>query len=555
MTSQPRLRCLAFLLAACLLPFPGFVPQLRADSLVDSDFEGVVAEHWPEGWPQIEQARLVEEEGNTFLRIESVEPGKTVMLYREIYLPEAAEAIRFTWKERVSNLTRGKKSWFDARIMMEWMDVGRNTVGPRPPTPNTGRNTNGWRTRELTFNVPEGARILKFMPSLFRVESGTYDFDDVWIGVIPKVAVEEAPVQQVVSENRPEELSDPSDPDVDPATPEILYSGRRSVEAGGRVHLSHSGTRIRMAFRGDAIAARLHARNGNYANLYVNGVRVRKFALPTRESRMVLAENLNPNEVHTVEIVKATESFTGEMVFSGFEFPTVGRAMPWPHAEGRSILFIGDSITCGYGIEADGPENPFRNEEQNFCLSFAGFAVRALQADYEVVARSGIGMYRNYNGPRDGSDDNLPALFDRVHFRRNAPSWDFTVFRPDVICINLGTNDFSTDGPDPEQFIQAGTAFLTRLKTFYPEARLLLLAGPMQNKEVYRQSLRDMLERGGFSDQQAKMLVFSPQGNHGYGAHWHPSIRQAEVNGRELTEFLKQWMGWEGTQTLPPSTP
>ncbi|MDF3128941.1 cellulase family glycosylhydrolase [Kiritimatiellaeota bacterium B1221] len=179
---------------ACGLTIPGWAAG--NEILVDSDFENlVIGEEWPEGWPQPKEARLVEEEGNTFLRMESQKPGSTVMLYREIHLPEGTEALEFTWRQRVSHLKRGKKSWFDARIMMEYMDGNRGKIGPKPPTPSTRKNTDGWQEKELRFNVPEGARILKFMPSLFQVESGTYDFDDVVLKTIPRLSPDEDPAQ------------------------------------------------------------------------------------------------------------------------------------------------------------------------------------------------------------------------------------------------------------------------------------------------------------------------------------------------------------------------
>ena len=40
------------------------------------------------------------------------------------------------------------------------------------------------------FPVPEGAKILKFMPALFNVEAGTWDLDDIVIR-----AVDPAPVK------------------------------------------------------------------------------------------------------------------------------------------------------------------------------------------------------------------------------------------------------------------------------------------------------------------------------------------------------------------------
>ena len=97
----------------------------------------------------------------------------------EINRPDGVRELTLTWKQRVSNLTVGEQAWFDARIMMEWMDASRGKVSGKPSQPSRNKNTDGWEEKTLAITVPEGARILKFMPSLFRVTSGTFDLDDV----------------------------------------------------------------------------------------------------------------------------------------------------------------------------------------------------------------------------------------------------------------------------------------------------------------------------------------------------------------------------------------
>jgi hypothetical protein len=38
--------------------------------------------------------------------------------------------------------------------------------------------------KSMTFNVPEGATHFAFMPSLFQVETGTFDLDDFVLTVV-----------------------------------------------------------------------------------------------------------------------------------------------------------------------------------------------------------------------------------------------------------------------------------------------------------------------------------------------------------------------------------
>jgi len=147
----------------------------------NGDFEAPNAQaDWPAGWSGIKTGGSWEkEDGNHFLRLKSPAPGQMVMLYEEIRLPADARALKLSWKQRVRDLKKGKNSWFDARIMLEFIDDQHDKVSPNPNAAATGKDTDGWVEREKTFLVPEGAYWLKFMPALFQVESGTFDLDDI----------------------------------------------------------------------------------------------------------------------------------------------------------------------------------------------------------------------------------------------------------------------------------------------------------------------------------------------------------------------------------------
>ena len=155
---------------------PGSLPGIP-DGTFEQDRD---SDNWPDGWAKPEQgASWQAEQDNHFLRLHAAAPDTMIMLYQELPLPADAAAIRLTWKQRVTSLKRGSNSWFDARIMLEFMDADRQAVKPTPPAAATGRDTDGWVQRELEFLVPAEARTLKFMPSLFRVQTGQFDLDDL----------------------------------------------------------------------------------------------------------------------------------------------------------------------------------------------------------------------------------------------------------------------------------------------------------------------------------------------------------------------------------------
>lgn len=301
---------------------------------------------------------------------------------------------------------------------------------------------------------------------------------------------------------------------------------------------------MRLAFQGSEIGAKLESAKPNYVTIYIDGKRMEKLKVEGPERLYPLASGLGSG-VHTIEMVKATEGMVGPVAFRGFELSDGGKVIDWPNKETRKIEFVGDSITCGYGIEVNDPKVHFSPDTENFSDAYASIAARDLNADYLVVARSGIGMLRNYGGPVDGSPDNMPAIYDRVLFHQAQPVWDHARFTPDVVCINLGTNDFSTSGPNHEKYASNYVTFLNMLIGRYPKARFVLLAGPMNNSQVLKDILVEVAETVNKGHPgRVSTFELSKQGARGFGADYHPNQEQAKVNGKELADYLSKLMGW-----------
>ncbi len=137
----------------------------------------------PDGWG-LPGSGSWESEGegaaaNRFLRLKSPAAGETVLLYRLIDIPSDAGALELSWRQRVSGLKPGKLPWYDARIMLHFKDSAGKQMPNSPAAPATRKDTGGWIARTTSFLVPKGAVSLELMPSLFQVESGTFDLDDI----------------------------------------------------------------------------------------------------------------------------------------------------------------------------------------------------------------------------------------------------------------------------------------------------------------------------------------------------------------------------------------
>jgi lysophospholipase L1-like esterase len=206
---------------------------------------------------------------------------------------------------------------------------------------------------------------------------------------------------------------------------------------------------------------------------------------------------------------------------------------------------IGDSISCGYGNEGADQNCGFTPDTENHYATYGAIAARNLQAELITVAWSGKGVIFNYGTDRV---DPLPALYDRALPEDASSVWDFSKWQPDVVVINLGTNDFSTDGdPSEADFSSAYRALLEDVRQKYPNAWIIclvptLLGGAdLTTAESYITRVVNALSSAGDARLQVHALEFQQTG---LGCDWHPSIATHASMGQALTEKLKSVLGW-----------
>ena len=159
----------------------------------------------PTGWgtPKEGSGVSYETEGdNRFLRLKSPEAFKMVLMYRPVMLPSTARAIEISWKQRITDIKPGKENYHDARIMSDFIDAGFKKVKGGPALASSKKATDGWVEKSKSVLVPEGAAGIALMPTLFKVEKGTYDLDDFKIVVTDAAALEVAQVAAVAEQKR-----------------------------------------------------------------------------------------------------------------------------------------------------------------------------------------------------------------------------------------------------------------------------------------------------------------------------------------------------------------
>ncbi len=184
----------ALFASIALFPSAGVAESAISNSSFELDAD---LNQWPDGWPRGDYSIWGVEGDNHFLRLHASAPDKLIMVYREVPVPEGARALKFSWKQRIADLEPGDQPWFDARILIEFMDANRNKVTPSPKAFAYSDNQPEWVNEEAVFLVPEGARMIKLLPCLFNVKAGTYDLDDLeLIPVDPRALLEQVAEQE-----------------------------------------------------------------------------------------------------------------------------------------------------------------------------------------------------------------------------------------------------------------------------------------------------------------------------------------------------------------------
>lgn len=234
--------------------------------------------------------------------------------------------------------------------------------------------------------------------------------------------------------------------------PRIKYVGRwKSVESGIQ---NVFGGFCELRFTGSTSLSVAEKTNGVVAISVDGGAAERKelSGMPA-----VIAQGLSSGE-HTVRIF--TYGQHSRPVISGFSLDE-GATLLEP-VKRPSIEFVGDSVTEGYtGENAD-----------SHILSYAHLTAEQLGYDRNIVALGGITITPGYGYFSDKSGM-VNRYFKAEMYGENAPDWDTALFVPDMLVINLGTNDRGQ--ASSQKITESYMEFLKKLRAAYPRTPLFVM--------------------------------------------------------------------------------
>ncbi len=336
---------------------------------------------------------------------------------------------------------------------------------------------------------------------------------------------------------------------ISPADRNIQYVGRICFQNPERPRFTFPGIQIHARFTGTSLKLWAKPKSGYFMAQVDEAAPFKVALMGERDSIVTVATALSQGE-HTIRLMYIIEGYDLKPDFRGFILDKGAKLLPPPALPERTIEFIGNSITCGYGNESIEKTDPFEYETENHYLTYAQLTCRALNACAHVVARSGIGVYRSYGGPKTGTPDNVMTTeYEYTNLYDRSEKWDFSRYQPQLVCINLGTNDLSTNNYDVKLLKAAYKKFLIQVRGHHPKAKIVYLCGSMlggKELDIAKKTLNEVVDEAHKEgDQQVYRFDFTPQtGDIQYGASWHPSVWQHQKMAGELTAYLRSLMQW-----------
>lgn len=336
----------------------------------------------------------------------------------------------------------------------------------------------------------------------------------------------------------------------------------RSLMMNNTRYLGYSCSAIEFEFTGTKVEADIWTDSDTletelkaWVAVFVNDeeLPVKRFSLE-KNGIYLLYEGAKP-QTTKIRLVKYSEAAFGKIGIRSIRIDSDQPPRP-TKKKSRRIEFIGNSITCGYGNEGIWNVDTFQTSQENPWEAYAALTARKLEADYQLVCWSGIGIISNYTEQEvpNTTEWLMPQLYpytdratDQVLGNTEPEVWKNERFDPDCIVINLGTNDSSYTKNINERVEAFGNRyyeFVREVRNKNPRSKILCTLGAMGQDlcEAIRQQVERMNSEG---DDNVHFMDFDVQREEdGIGTDWHPSKATHRKMAVKLTDKLKTIMNW-----------
>ena len=306
------------------------------------------------------------------------------------------------------------------------------------------------------------------------------------------------------------------------------------------VQLNWPGSRLSFNFSGSEIDITMNGQGARFDVLINN--KLHKVLNTNYDNTAYSLVNLDSPESINVELVKRTETYDAMLTIDALDGDGQfeGNWVNQPH-----ILFVGDSISAGFGSEST--KRQCTQEEifntSNARKAFPSKTAQQLQASYSQVSYSGLGVLRNYNGnqPHHNASyyhDKAGALFGFTQ--------PFEDKHPNLIVIELGTNDFSTNmqphdpWPDMATFKQAWSEsyvnLLDNLRQRYGDVPVIAIGNYVWPNNELIPGLNEVQTQ--LKQQNKAPINIVTMSTNLEGCLWHPTESEHTVIAETLASYI-----------------
>ena len=279
-----------------------------------------------------------------------------------------------------------------------------------------------------------------------------------------------------------------------------------------------------------------------------------RITLSKRENHIVLFDSTVEKTV-TVRVMKFSEAAFGYAGLKSLELEGDLLSSPEsPATESQLKLeFIGDSITCGYGIEGVWEKDTFTTQQERPDKAYAFLTAKALGAQVQLCSWSGIGLISNYVDPETIMlpdthwlmQANWPYTDKSLSLRLGIEPevWDGAGYEPDIVVIHLGTNDISWVRGMEERRLEYTAQLRQLIEAVHrrsPRAKICCCLGIMGEQLNASVAEAVNLFKKDFPNVAAKAVLFTQQlEEDGIAADWHPSAVTHKKAAELLAEALR----------------
>lgn len=286
---------------------------------------------------------------------------------------------------------------------------------------------------------------------------------------LPKAKKTKTPVKKTVKTlAAAPSFADAGKHEVAAANQAVQYYGRWDFSVAEAARTGRGASYLRVGFTGSYLALKLQDEDV-WWRASIDGGPFERFT--SSKGQMVLAESLSSGK-HQLLLVRDTEGAAGISTLTGFVLERGGRLTPAEPGSARRIEFVGDSVLAG--AFAEGPGKYL--EQENGYMAFGPQLARLLKADWSVVATSGEGVVTNLEEDGSGTSTHALADYDQILYGDAKDIRHGSLFKPQLIVVNQGANDFeSRRPPEADIFIRGYMELVQGIRAKNPDAVIICM--------------------------------------------------------------------------------